>query len=116
MDKVRKIVLWTTGVILAMILISSFVLCYSVASLNMPAIPSQTNSTNTNEQDAKAKEVSNYKEIIQSLQAQRTNIYDFVVIRTLLPLFNTIVVSVLSYVFARTFLEVYKIHIAAKKT
>ena len=116
MDKVRKIVLWATGVILGMILVSSLVLCYSVASINMPATPLQTNSTNANEQDAKAKEVSNYKEVVLSLQAQKTNIYDFVVIRTLLPLFNTIIISVLGYVFASTFLEAYKIHTAGKKT
>ncbi|MBD0297298.1 MAG: hypothetical protein ICV84_19225 [Flavisolibacter sp.] len=114
MEDVRKIVLWATGIIVALIVVASVMLFFSMTSIEVPTTPVLSTSTTTSEQEAKAKEIANYEGVVSALQAQRTTTYDFVVVKTLLPLFNSLIASVLTYVFANTALQAFKTYMTEK--
>jgi uncharacterized membrane protein YeiB len=114
MDEVKKVALWITGIITALIVSGAIILVICLASMEAPKQPTLSNSTSASEQEVKVKEITNYKDIVSSLQSQRTNIYDFVVLKTLLPLFNSLIVTVLTYIFAKTALQAYSNYIAEK--
>ena len=114
MDEVRKIVLWATGIIAVLIVIGSIILALNLTFMEVPKPPVLSYSTTTGEQEVKTKEIANYKELVSSLQAQRTNIFDYVILKSLLPLFNYLIAAVLTYIFAKTALEAYKSYLTKK--
>ncbi len=114
MDEIRKIVLWATGIIAVLIIIGSIILALNLTFIEVPKPPILSVSTNISHQEVKTKEIANYKELISSFQAQRTNIFDYVVLRSLLPLFNYLTAAVLTYIFAKTALQTYTTYITEK--
>ncbi|MGG9959987.1 hypothetical protein [Ferruginibacter sp. SUN106] len=115
MEEIRKIVFWIAGIILSLIIVSIIFLTYSISMMKLPLSPNTTVSSNTSEQEAKTKEIANYKQVVEILQWQKTNVYDFIVIRTLLPLFNYFIASILAFVFAKSAYEIFQIYYARKK-
>ena len=114
MDEIRKIVLLGTGIIAILIVTGSIILTFCLATLKVPNPPALSTSTATTEQEAKTKEIANYKELVLSMQAQRTSIFDYVVLKALLPLFGYLIASVLTYIFAKTALLAYNTYLTQK--
>jgi hypothetical protein len=112
MEEIRKITLWITGIIAVFIILACVILTFRIASIQLPTTP--VVSTVATEQDGKRQEIANYKELVLSLQNQRTIVFDYVVLKTLLPLFGYIIASVLTYIFTKTALQAYNSYISAK--
>lgn len=114
MEELRKIALIFTGTIATIATIGCVLLALNLTFMEMPKAPALSTSTTSSEQESKAKEISNYKDLVSSLQGQRTTILDFAVIRCLLPLFNSLITAVLGYVFAKTALQAYDAYLSKK--
>jgi hypothetical protein len=52
-------------------------------------------------QESKANEIKNYKDLTDAMHSRATGAFDLVVIKTLLPVFTTILAAVLAFVFVR---------------
>lgn len=107
----KKIALFVTAIIVALMILGAISLAISFTSIKPPSPPVLTTGNST-EQETKKAEIANYKELILSLQVQRTNLYDFVILKTLLPLFNSLITAVLAYIFAKTTLEGFRLYIS----
>ena len=114
MGDIKKIALIFTVIITSLILIASSILTLSVSFMNIPQPPILNISTTLADQEVKAKEISNYKELTQVLQSQKTALYDFVVIKTLLPLFSAIIGTILTFIFVKSALDAYNIYVKSK--
>lgn len=114
MGKLRKAVYWIAGILFGLIIVGGLTLAVKSSSVKLPAPPVFTNSADTNVQDAKSKEIVNYKELVQAIQAQQTNIYDFVVIKTFLSVLTSILTVILTYIFAKTALDFYGLYLKRK--
>jgi len=77
MEQLKQIVFWTTGIILGLIILGSFTLAFKLTSMKFPAPPTLITSSNPAEQEAKTKEIANYKELTVAMQTQQTNIFNF---------------------------------------
>ena len=115
MEETRKIIYWIAGTILSLIIISVIFFTYSISTIKLPITPNTIVSTNTAEQEAKTKEIANYKQVVETLQWQKTNVYDFVVIKTLLPLFNYFIASILTFIFAKSANKIFQVYFAKRK-
>jgi hypothetical protein len=114
MEDLRKIALFTTGVILFLIVAVSILVAANLTFMELPQAPELNPGGNVEAQNAKAKEIANYKDLISSMQMRPVAILDHVIIKTLLPLFGYLIASVLTYIFSNTILEAYKSHLREK--
>lgn len=114
MEQLKKIAFWTTGIILGLIILGSFTLAFKLISMKFPTPPDLITSSNPTEQEAKTKEIANYKDLTVAMQAQQTNIFDFVILKTLLPILSSILTIVLAYIFAKTALKFYDTYLLRK--
>ena len=102
MDSVKKCVLIITLAIVTLIFIANIILMYSICSTNYPQKPSLTDSKTVAEQECKAKEISNYKELAGSINSQKSNLFELIVIKSLLPLFTSLIAGVFTYIIAKS--------------
>lgn len=102
MDTIQKSTLIVTCSIIGVILISCVVLFATVTSMSLPQKPNLIDSKVSTEQDCKAKEITNYKELTNSLMQQKTSLFDLIVIKTLLPLLTSLIAGVFTYIIAKS--------------
>lgn len=100
MPDLKLFVVYATCILATLVLIACIILTISLVT-TIPKPPTLITSTTTSEQEAKAKEIANYRELSTTIQLQRTNIFDFVVVRALLPLFGYLIATVLTFVFGK---------------
>lgn len=105
MDIIKKILLVTTGVVLLGIFVSAIVLTTSVNKIEFPKTPALTDSATTSIQDAKTKEITSYQTLSSELIGQKTDVYDFITVKTLVPLFNTLIAGIFTYIIAKFGIE-----------
>jgi hypothetical protein len=112
MEEIKPIVLWVTGIVAFLIIIASIILAIDLKNMEMPQAPVLSPGAITMEQERKAIEIANYKELTSTKQALRTNIFDFVVIKTLIPLFTSLITAVITYILATRVLDIFETYIA----
>lgn len=109
MEKIKLGLLILTTALLAFILVINISVLNSFKEIapdinensNFPAIPILTKSNSKDEQETKTKEIANYKELCNSILSQKVQIIDAIVVKSLLPLFNTLVDGIFLYIFAK---------------
>lgn len=115
MDKVKQIMLIATGIVFVLIITASIILPISVNAIKLPTSPTLTDTKITTEQEAKAKEISNYQNLTSQSLKLKTDIYDLIVIKALLPLFTTLITGIFTYIIAKFGIEFYKAYLVDKE-
>jgi hypothetical protein len=110
MEKAKSVLIWGTITLGSLIMVSSFVLLFLMSRGKAPEIPALTTSASAEIQQAKSIEIANYNALTTSLEARQTNAFDYAVLKTLVPLFTTLIAAVLTYVFTNSVLEAFKIY------
>lgn len=110
MEKAKSALIWGTITLGSLIMVSSFVLLFLMSRGKAPEIPALTTSASAEIQQAKSIEIANYNALTTSLEARQTNAFDYAVLKTLVPLFTTLIAAVLTYVFTNSVLEAFKIY------
>ena len=82
---VSSVVLWILVSIVVLIAASSVVL---VSDFLVHSPPTPSLSSNPTELDNKTKEIQNYKDLTAAMQDRTKNMYQLVVVNTLLPIFQ----------------------------
>lgn len=100
MPNLRTIIILMTGFLIALIIVACIALIINLIII-IPKPPTLVYGTSASEQETKAKEITNYKELYTTIQNQRTGIFDYVVIKTLLPLFSYLIATVLTFIFGK---------------
>lgn len=108
MEEIRKYALWLTAFVLACILLSTFMLTIQINKMELPPAPVLSPDGNDTLQDAKTKEIKNYKELVSVIHSTRTNIFEQTVVKIIIPIFNTLIASVLGFIFANECLKIYR--------
>lgn len=104
----KYFILFTTVFIIICILASCIILACSSWSDKLPKAPTLSTSSTMTEQDAVAKQITNYKELLMAQQQQRTNVFESVN-KALSTLFTAIIAAVLSYVIPKAVLAAFSI-------
>lgn len=92
-------------------------LTLALSSLNNALSPPVlTTSSSANEQDAKKKEIENYKELTSAVLSMRTNVFDFVVTKTMLPIFNSLLTAAAAYIFAKEGSKVLGVYLGERNS
>lgn len=114
MDKTKQLLLAATALLFLSVVASCIVYTFTISRLELPQHPSLTNSTETTVQDAKSKEISNYQTLTRELTKQKTDAFDLAITKTLLPLFNTLIAGVFTYIIAKLGISALKNHFSRK--
>jgi hypothetical protein len=104
LNSAQKIGLIFTLIIGLIIVIFSLITAVAVSKNPLPKPDLKLGQNET--QDSKAKEISNYSELSTAMHSRATATFDLVVAKTLLPIFNTLLATILGFVFIRKTAEV----------
>ena len=96
----RMFVIGVTLILGVIILVLSLLLTRDFF-INVPPRPNLSTSTDPGEQDVKKKEIENYEKLVTTMRSGTTGMYDWVVTKTLLPIFNSLLTAIIAYVFAK---------------
>lgn len=111
LETVKKILLCLGSVVLLLIITASIILYYSLISTKYPNPP----DLNKVSADIAKLQVANYKLVIETLQFKQTNIYDFIVLKTLIVICNSIIVTLITSVFTQAGLQLYQTYTVRNK-
>lgn len=110
----KTTLMWVT-ILLGLIMIG-FAIIITINHLNrLPPTPSLKMEAGTS-QEMKDKEISNYNSLASEIKSQYSTTYDFVVIKTLLPILTTLIAAVVAYVFAREASHVLRTYFIRKNS
>ncbi len=101
MENIKTIIIWVTGILLALVLALS--IAFWMQNQNsLPQQPHLSVSTYDSVHTMKTKEIANYKELLLIVETQREKSFDLVITKTLLPILNTLLAAVITYILATT--------------
>jgi hypothetical protein len=108
LEKVKQILLITAGVLFLAILIYCINLTVSINQISFPSAPVLTDSASATIQEAKTKEITNYQTVTATLIKQKVDLYDQVIIKTLLPLLTGLITGIFTYIIAGFGIESFR--------
>jgi hypothetical protein len=111
MDKARDIIIYITCILAFLIIIISVGFGIYLLNLPLPKEPILTIGKVEKEQPIKGQEISNYNELISSIQLQKPSVFYLLVTRTLIPIFSSLITAVLTYIFAQASFAIFKSYI-----
>lgn len=106
MENIKNIFILTAGLLLTIIIV--FCSIYWNQSINkLPKQPSLSINGNDSSQISKLKEITNFKELTSVIQAQQDKTFDLIITKTLLPLLNSIIAAIITYILAKASFNLY---------
>ena len=114
MNDLKNIPVFIVVVLIAWILFESIMFSRTIGSIPLPEPPRLSQDTTESVQGAKSKEIENYKNLISAMHSRRLTVYENVVSKTLMPIFNSFIAAVLGYIFANKAAEAYTSYLAEK--
>ncbi len=113
-NDIKNIPVYILILLITWIFIEAISLSRTISRIPTPNPPVLSQDSTIAIQTSKSKEIENYKNLISAVHSSRISIYDNVVSKTLMPIFNSLIVAVLGYIFADKALKAYSLYMKKK--
>jgi hypothetical protein len=102
-------IIFTVAIAIAMIVIS--MVCNAKFQNSLPAAPVLQSENMGN----KKEEIENYKNLSTALKENNGYLFDTLVVKVLKPMFDTLLASIVAFIFAKPLLEALVVYLSNKK-